>query len=169
MIRSLIFLCLALVFVGSLGLNTSIAQSDQDGTEVTEADQEKVTPAPEEESAKQPPAEEPDEETSKTEDAQAAPKYTKWTALVGSITIFVLAVFVGFEIITKVPPTLHTPLMSGSNAISGISIVGALLSTALGANWFASALGLLAIIMATVNVVGGYMVTHRMLSMFQKR
>uniref|UniRef100_UPI0036F347D0 NAD(P) transhydrogenase subunit alpha n=1 Tax=Bremerella alba TaxID=980252 RepID=UPI0036F347D0 len=97
------------------------------------------------------------------------PKYTKWTALVASITIFVLAIFIGFEIITKVPPTLHTPLMSGSNAISGISIVGALLSTALGANWFASLLGLLAIIMATVNVVGGYMVTHRMLSMFQKR
>ncbi|MEW4560899.1 NAD(P) transhydrogenase subunit alpha [Bremerella sp. JC770] len=89
--------------------------------------------------------------------------------MVASITIFVLAVFVGFEIITKVPPTLHTPLMSGSNAISGISIVGALLSTALGENWFASLLGLLAIIMATVNVVGGYMVTHRMLSMFQKR
>ncbi|WP_409994408.1 NAD(P) transhydrogenase subunit alpha [Bremerella cremea] len=89
--------------------------------------------------------------------------------MVGSITIFVLAVFVGFEIITKVPPTLHTPLMSGSNAISGISIVGALLATALQENWFASFLGLLAIIMATVNVVGGYMVTHRMLAMFQKR
>ncbi|WP_369123657.1 NAD(P) transhydrogenase subunit alpha [Bremerella sp. TYQ1] len=85
------------------------------------------------------------------------------------MTIFVLAVFVGFEIITKVPPTLHTPLMSGSNAISGISIVGALLATALGENGFASFLGLLAIILATTNVVGGYMVTHRMLAMFQKR
>ncbi|RCS51924.1 NAD(P) transhydrogenase subunit alpha [Bremerella cremea] len=89
--------------------------------------------------------------------------------MVASLTIFVLAVFVGFEIITKVPPTLHTPLMSGSNAISGIAIVGALLATALGANWFASLLGFLAIIMATVNVVGGYMVTNRMLSMFKAK
>ncbi|MHC2070261.1 NAD(P) transhydrogenase subunit alpha part 2 [Bremerella sp. T1] len=101
--------------------------------------------------------------------AEAPANYSKWTALVASITIFVLAVFVGFEIITKVPPTLHTPLMSGSNAISGISIVGALLATALGENGFASFLGLLAIILATTNVVGGYMVTHRMLAMFQKR
>ncbi|WP_409994769.1 NAD(P) transhydrogenase subunit alpha [Blastopirellula marina] len=89
--------------------------------------------------------------------------------MVASITIFVLAVFVGFEIITKVPPTLHTPLMSGSNAISGISIVGALMATALGANWFASLLGFLAIVLATVNVVGGYMVTNRMLSMFKAK
>ncbi|MBI1249217.1 NAD(P) transhydrogenase subunit alpha [bacterium] len=89
--------------------------------------------------------------------------------MVASVTIFVLAVFVGFEIITKVPPTLHTPLMSGSNAISGISIVGALLATALNAQWFASLLGLVAIILATINVVGGYMVTHRMLAMFQQK
>ncbi|PQO38672.1 NAD(P) transhydrogenase subunit alpha [Blastopirellula marina] len=108
-------------------------------------------------------------EESSTEAVKASPKYTKWTALVASLTIFVLAVFVGFEIITKVPPTLHTPLMSGSNAISGISIVGALLATALGANGFASLLGFLAIILATVNVVGGYMVTNRMLSMFKAK
>jgi len=93
----------------------------------------------------------------------------KWAALVASITILVLAVFVGFEIITKVPPTLHTPLMSGSNAISGISIVGALLASANGNSGFAAVLGLVALIMATTNVVGGYLVTHRMLSMFQSK
>lgn len=86
-----------------------------------------------------------------------------------SLTIFVLAVYVGFEIITKVPPTLHTPLMSGANAISGITIVGALLSTGLGFSPLTTALGLLALIFATINVVGGFMVTHRMLGMFQKK
>ncbi len=86
--------------------------------------------------------------------------------LITGLTIFVLAVFVGFEIITKVPPTLHTPLMSGSNAISGITLVGALLS---GANWAGYTLGLLAVITATVNVVGGFLVTHRMLGMFHKK
>ena len=87
---------------------------------------------------------------------------------IGIITIFVLAIFVGFEIITKVPPTLHTPLMSGSNAISGIAIIGALLATqtdgALGA-W----LGFVAVIFATINVIGGFMVTDRMLKMFKKK
>lgn len=169
MIRNLFILCLAVVLMGGVGLNASIAQSDVDDQEVTTAEKEEAAPAPEVESPEQLSPEVSTEEKPEEETAEAGPKYTKWTALVGSITIFVLAVFVGFEIITKVPPTLHTPLMSGSNAISGISIVGALLSTALGANWFASFLGLLAIIMATVNVVGGYMVTHRMLSMFQKR
>ena len=86
--------------------------------------------------------------------------------LITALTIFVLAVFVGFEIITKVPPTLHTPLMSGSNAISGITLVGALLA---GEGFFGSFLALLAIIFATVNVVGGFMVTHRMLAMFKKK
>ena len=84
------------------------------------------------------------------------------------ITIFVLAIFVGFEIITKVPPTLHTPLMSGSNAISGIAIIGALLATQVGGSagtW----LGLVAVIFATINVVGGFMVTDRMLKMFKKK
>jgi len=87
---------------------------------------------------------------------------------IGIITIFVLAIFVGFEIITKVPPTLHTPLMSGSNAISGIAIIGALLATqtdgALG-KW----LGFVAVIFATINVIGGFMVTDRMLKMFKKK
>ena len=85
------------------------------------------------------------------------------------LTVFVLAVFVGFEIITKIPPTLHTPLMSGSNAISGITLIGALLSLKVGDPGFAKALGCLAVIFATMNVVGGFLVTHRMLDMFRKR
>ena len=84
------------------------------------------------------------------------------------LTVFVLAVFVGFEIITKVPPTLHTPLMSGSNAISGITIVGALIAAG-NDHALAQWLGLFAIIFATINVVGGFLVTHRMLAMFKKR
>jgi proton-translocating NAD(P)+ transhydrogenase subunit alpha len=85
-----------------------------------------------------------------------------------SIYIFVLAIFIGFEVITKVPPLLHTPLMSGSNAISGITIVGAILSTGTGHSMLATVLGMLAVITATINVVGGYMVTDRMLGMFTK-
>ena len=90
-------------------------------------------------------------------------------ALVANITIFVLAVFVGFELITKVPPTLHTPLMSGSNAISGITLVGALLAAGSDQVTLASLLGTLAVILATINVVGGFMVTDRMLGMFRKK
>ena len=94
-------------------------------------------------------------------------------ALVGSITVFILAIFLGFELISKVPPTLHTPLMSGANAISGITIVGALIlsNTAFNngdpgtAAWLAFA----ALVMATINVVGGYLVTDRMLKMFKKK
>jgi NAD(P) transhydrogenase subunit alpha len=85
------------------------------------------------------------------------------------LTIFVLAVFVGFEIITKVPPTLHTPLMSGSNAISGITIIGALLSASKGNDQLTMILGVLALVFATINVVGGFLVTHRMLEMFQRK
>ena len=85
------------------------------------------------------------------------------------LTIFVLALFLGSEIITKVPPTLHTPLMSGTNAISGITIVGALLSTKLGSPMLGKALGLAAIILATINVVGGFLVTHRILNMFRRK
>ncbi len=80
------------------------------------------------------------------------------------LTIFVLAIFVGFEIITKVPPTLHTPLMSGSNAISGIAIIGAILATQVEGElgmW----LGFVAVIFAMINVVGGFMVTNKMLEM----
>lgn len=89
--------------------------------------------------------------------------------LIAGLTVFVLAIFVGFEIITKIPPTLHTPLMSGSNAISGITLVGALIAAGAEHGWFACTLGFLAVIMATVNVVGGFMVTHRMLGMFRKK
>ena len=85
------------------------------------------------------------------------------------ITVFVLALFVGVEVITKVPPTLHTPLMSGSNAISGITIIGAIISASAEHFTFASALGLLAAALAMVNVVGGFMVTQRMLAMFKSR
>ena len=85
------------------------------------------------------------------------------------ITVFVLAMFVGFEVITKVPPTLHTPLMSGSNAISGIAIIGALLAAGAEETTLASILGVVAVALATVNVVGGFLVTHRMLRMFRSR
>lgn len=88
---------------------------------------------------------------------------------VSSLTIFVLAVFVGFEVITKVPPTLHTPLMSGSNATSGITLVGALLSAGAGHTTLTTVLGFLAVVFATVNAVGGYLVTHRMLAMFRRK
>ncbi|MGE3780948.1 MAG: NAD(P) transhydrogenase subunit alpha [Pirellulaceae bacterium] len=88
--------------------------------------------------------------------------------LMASLFIFLLAVFVGFEVIAKVPPTLHTPLMSGSNAISGITIVGALLVASYGFH-FSSFVGFLAVILATVNVVGGFAVTHRMLVMFKRK
>ncbi len=89
-------------------------------------------------------------------------------AILVSIYIFVLAVFVGFEVITKVPPLLHTPLMSGSNAISGITLVGALISAGMERSFLSSMLGLVAVIFATINVVGGFMVTDRMLGMFKK-
>lgn len=85
------------------------------------------------------------------------------------LTIFVLAVFVGVEIISKIPPTLHTPLMSGSNAISGITLIGAILAGGSGGGWLASLLGVTAVILATINVVGGFVVTNRMLSMFRAK
>lgn len=89
--------------------------------------------------------------------------------LILMLTVFVLALFVGFEVITKVPPTLHTPLMSGSNAISGITVIGALISAGAEQVTLASLLGTFAVALATINVVGGFMVTHRMLSMFRAR
>ena len=85
------------------------------------------------------------------------------------IIVFVLASFIGFEVISKVPPTLHTPLMSGSNAISGITLVGALLSAGVQHSTLSSALGLAAVVFATINVVGGFLVTHRMLAKFKKK
>ena len=86
--------------------------------------------------------------------------------IITALTIFVLAVFIGVEVITKVPPTLHTTLMSGSNAISGITLVGALVA---GQGFWGGLFGFLAIVFATVNVIGGFLVTHRMLGMFKKK
>ena len=83
--------------------------------------------------------------------------------------VFVLSIFLGFELISKVPSTLHTPLMSGSNAISGITLIGSLASLKFGNTTVAIILGTLAVTFATINVVGGYAVTNRMLEMFKKK
>ena len=88
---------------------------------------------------------------------------------VTALTIFLLAIFVGFEVITKVPPTLHTPLMSGSNAISGITLVGAVLSSGTQHTTLTTVLGFVAVVFATINVVGGFLVTNRMLAMFKRK
>jgi NAD(P) transhydrogenase subunit alpha len=97
----------------------------------------------------------------------------EYTILTFLILILVLAIFLGFEIISKVPSLLHTPLMSGSNAISGVTVVGALVAAGLarhvGNNDFAAILGAIAVGFATINVVGGYFVTDRMLNMFRKK
>jgi NAD(P) transhydrogenase subunit alpha len=90
-------------------------------------------------------------------------------SLAVSLGIFVLAILLGFEVIAKVPPTLHTPLMSGSNAISGITIVGALMIAGADLGWISVVLGFLAVVFATINVVGGFLVTDRMLAMFKRR
>jgi NAD(P) transhydrogenase subunit alpha len=87
---------------------------------------------------------------------------------IAALTILVLALFVGVEVISKVPPLLHTPLMSGSNAISGITVVGAILLAGSENNPLATWLGFGAVVFATVNVVGGFLVTNRMLAMFKK-
>ena len=93
--------------------------------------------------------------------------------LIAAITIFVLAIFLGFELITKVPPTLHTPLMSGANAISGITIVGALFASNVASDTgnypLAAWLGFFALVLATINVVGGFAVTNRMLNMIASK
>lgn len=85
------------------------------------------------------------------------------------LTFFVLAVFVGFEVVSKVSTTLHTPLMSGANAIHGVILVGAIIVTGRVTSWYGVTLGLLAIVLATVNMVGGFVVTDRMLEMFKGR
>ena len=90
-------------------------------------------------------------------------------AFVTGIVVFVLAGLLGFEVIAKVPPTLHTPLMSGANAISGVTIVGAVIAAGLASGTMATVLGFLAVTAATVNVVGGFLVTDRMLEMFKKK
>jgi NAD(P) transhydrogenase subunit alpha len=89
--------------------------------------------------------------------------------LLGEITVFVLAVFVGIEVISKVPTTLHTPLMSGTNAIHGIVLVGAMAIAGAGGSRIAVVLGVVAVALATINVVGGFLVTDRMLEMFKGR
>ncbi len=90
--------------------------------------------------------------------------------LVAELTVLVLAIFVGFEVISKVPTTLHTPLMSGTNAIHGIVIVGGLLTVgALAGGWVGTVLGTVAVIFGTINVVGGFVVTDRMLEMFKSK
>ena len=88
-----------------------------------------------------------------------------------TFTIFVLAIFFGVEVINKVPPTLHTPLMSGTNAISGIVVVGAIISSGGGEHTtvLSTVLGVTAIALATINIIGGFMVTDRMLNMFKKK
>ena len=88
---------------------------------------------------------------------------------IAALTILVLALFVGIEVISKVPPLLHTPLMSGSNAISGIAVVGAILAAGSDHGAASTVLGFVAIVFATINVVGGFLVTNRMLAMFKKK
>jgi len=90
-------------------------------------------------------------------------------SLLIALYVFVLAMFVGFEVITKVPQILHTPLMSGSNAISGITLVGAVIVAGRLESPLSTVIGVAAVALATINVVGGFMVTDRMLQMFKKR
>ena len=86
------------------------------------------------------------------------------------LALFVLSLFLGVELITKVPPTLHTPLMSGTNAVSGITLVGALLAAGSDSSpMLVNGLGFIAVTLATINVVGGYLVTNRMLAMFKRK
>jgi NAD(P) transhydrogenase subunit alpha len=88
---------------------------------------------------------------------------------VENLTLFVLSAFVGYEIITKIPTNLHTPLMSGANAISGITLLGSVVVAGSGSTTLATVLGFLAVVMATINVVGGYLVSHFMLEQFSQR
>lgn len=91
------------------------------------------------------------------------------TEILFAVFIFTLAAFLGFELISKVPPTLHTPLMSGSNAISGVTIVGALVVAGEAGSPLLIGLGIAAVVLATLNVVGGFLVTDRMLRMFKRK
>ena len=91
------------------------------------------------------------------------------SVLLIGLYVFVLSIFVGFEIISKVPPMLHTPLMSGTNAISGITLVGAVVAAGFSQDRITTVLGTVAVVCGTINVVGGYMVTGRMLRMFKKK
>ena len=166
--RLLLVCLLTLGLIGAIALRTSAAQDTPPDSEANSAED-----APSSAEEDSPPSvdsarsgEANDQETGDPSPPKSSGKYN---ALLASLTIFVLAVFVGFEVITKVPPTLHTPLMSGSNAISGITIVGAILATGFGGNWLVSFVGMIALALAAINVVGGFLVTHRMLEMFRKK
>ena len=89
--------------------------------------------------------------------------------LISSIVVFTLATFLGVQLIHRVPPTLHTPLMSGANAVSGITIIGALIVAGGGHGWISTVLGFVAVVLAMLNVAGGYAVTNRMLQMFKRK
>ena len=145
------------------------AQSEHSGPE-TEDELAGTGPDPDsdvEESGDEKKASEPVTVLDEEED-ESTPSEAKAPDRLAAVTVFVLAIFVGFEVITKVPPTLHTPLMSGSNAVSGITVVGAIV-VAGQQGWLSSWLGMVAVALAMVNVVGGFLVTHRMLAMFKKR
>ncbi len=89
--------------------------------------------------------------------------------LVAELTVFALAIFIGFEVISKVPTMLHTPLMSGTNAIHGIILIGAMLIVGTADSMLEQVLGFVAVVFGTINVVGGFLVTDRMLEMFKQR
>ena len=89
--------------------------------------------------------------------------------LIGGIVIFTLATFLGVALINRVPTTLHTPLMSGANAISGITVVGAMIVAGGGHGWISTVVGFVAVVFGMINVVGGYAVTDRMLQMFRRK
>lgn len=144
------------------GVEASQVESPSDAAEVPE------------EGDVAPPTDATSDAASEEEDSLLAPDAEEHSGngvtrqdLIASLTIFVLAIFVGIEVITKVPPTLHTPLMSGSNAISGITLVGAVI-VSVGFS-VSSFIGFLAVVLATINVVGGFLVTHRMLAMFRRK
>lgn len=107
-----------------------------------------------------------DDEQTKPETARVA--VDRWTGLVMGLTLFVLALFVGFEVIAKIPPALHTPLMSGATAISGVTLVGASITAGFGLG-FSSFLGMVAVVLATINVVAGFLVTQRLLSTLHRK
>lgn len=144
---------------------TEPAAADEPGTEEKAAEAEPGEPATDPKAAVSPQAAKPIA-TPPTPKSFKSRKVRR-QGVIASITIFVLAVFVGFLAITKIPPTLHTPLMSGSNAISGITLVGAVIVAATMS--FSGFVGFLAVTLATINAVGGFLVTHRMLAMFKKR
>ena len=167
-------LCLGLLALSGLVLSTSAVAQDKDGVqEKGKAQETAVVQAQATAAEKTAVGSGASSTIAQHPTAATTVTLSRTTVLIGSFTIFMLAVFVGFEIITKVPPTLHTPLMSGSNAISGITVVGAILTAgaavASAGGWFGALLGMVAAVLAMINVVGGFMVTHRMLMMFKKR